>query len=104
MAIESGHCRHLQELDLGGIIRIDQHEQGMSRIIIALQGGCCPDLMSLRLSGCRLSMDDGVNLGALLRSGVCPKLEKLYLGENPRLGGGRGSSPSSVIGSLPPSQ
>lgn len=82
-ALESGHCRRLQELDLSNTV-LDQVD--FNAVARALCSGNCPEMRRLNLSSCSLDRYDGRALGLALRSGACPKFEKLELSYNDDMG------------------
>lgn len=79
IALGSGHCHSLQELDLS---RTRLSLGGFTAVTHALQQGHCPDLRRLGLSFCCLWAADGRALGVALRSGHIGKVEELDLSGN----------------------
>ena len=78
-ALESGHLRHLEELDLS---QNKLGHEGVEAIARALQEGACPHLTYLNLEGSGISHAAGPVLGEVMRSGRCGMLRHLNIGEN----------------------
>lgn len=78
--LRSGHCRHLQLLDLTGLHLGDEDEA--ETVIAALRGRSCPELVVLGLTLRSEILFQA--LGQALRSAACSKLEHLILPSHER--------------------
>ena len=92
--LSSGRCRSLERLSIKGVLRGGGH---IAQILQGMGSGGCRELRSLDLLAGGMDEDGGRVLGEILRGGSCPKLVKLVLSGNMKLGD---SGMSHVIGAL----
>lgn len=73
-ALDSGHCRHLQVLDLS---HTTMSNGGAASLFKALEGGPCPGLVKLGLSNCEFSTANMRCIARAMREYALTELEEL---------------------------